>query len=356
MKKAEFEYNWPLIGNTHITEFLEKIIANQRANGAYIFNGPDNLGKTTLTKHFAQILFCDNYKKELDKLPCNTCPSCKQFLAEIKNPEKNIEQDENNPAHGDFHIIKKDKDKKKITVEQVRELVKILSLTSFLNSYKIGVIKHAESLSQEAANALLKTLEEPRDKVIIILVTHNLELLPATIKSRSQILNFRPVTSDIIYDYLINNCGVTRSMANNFSRLCLGRPALAVKFHENKDFFNQYLERINIFLNFFEQDLNERIIAVNKLLNAKDNREEAGQAATRIIEIWLGIIRDWMLLEFGRNDLIQHQITEKEVKNIKSKLSLKQIINLFQVLKEADENINHNINPKLALTNIAISV
>ena len=252
----ETKFNWPLVGNSHIIEYLEKIIINKQAKGVYIFDGPDNLGKATVARFFAQSLLCEN--RQGTASPCQQCNSCKSFKIKNNSPEDETFE-ETGSTHSDYHIIKKEKDKKNISIEQVREFIRTLCMSSFLNSYKIGIIKHAESLSQEAANALLKTLEEPRDKVIVILVVSNLEQLPDTIVSRSQVLRFYPVNREVIFDYLIEEYRASRSEAKNLSRLCLGRPALAVKFLENKDFYKVYKEKVDLFLNFFQQDINQKL-------------------------------------------------------------------------------------------------
>jgi DNA polymerase III subunit delta' len=188
MEKENFRKNWPLVGNKQITEFLEKAIIKNELAGTYIFQGIDDLGKSTVARYFAQILLCQD-RKSTDILPCGLCPSCHSF----KTGQNNNETNEDMLMHGDCHIIKKDDDKKNISIEQVRDFIRVLSMSSFLGNYKIGIIKQADTLSLEAANALLKTLEEPNEKVVIILITPDLETLPETIVSRSQVLNFYPV-------------------------------------------------------------------------------------------------------------------------------------------------------------------
>jgi DNA polymerase-3 subunit delta' len=352
MKKSNFNFNWPLVGNQHITEFLERIIIKDEVSGTYIFNGPDNLGKTTAAIHFAKSLLCQNHEAG-GTLPCLECPSCRRFVASADEltPDSQMEIGE---THGDYHVIKKAKDKKNIAIEQVREFIRTLSLSSFLNSYKIGIIKHAEYLSIEAANALLKTLEEPREKVVLVLITNDTELLPSTIVSRSKILNFRPVKADLIYDYLVKEKKASRSEAKNFSRLCLGRPALAVKFLENKSFCENYLAKARTFLDYRQTDLNQKFFTIEELLGKKASGQEAVKTAQRTIEIWQGIIRDLILLEFGRQEFIGFQVLAEEMINIKNKFSLNELFSFIKILRQAEENLLANVNPKLVLENAVI--
>jgi len=341
MQKVNFKFNWPLVGNNHIIEFLAKSISNDKVAGSYIFCGPDNLGKTSLAKYFANSLVCQNKNKGEGLLPCVECPACQQAAKGI---------------HGDIHLIKKDKDKKNISIEQIREFIRMLGLASFLNSYKIGIIKHAEILSIEAANALLKTLEEPKVQVVIILVTSDIEALPATIVSRSQILKFNPVKFNIIYDYLIKEYQAKRSSAKDLSHLCLGRPALAVKFLQDKEFFNSYIDRAQVFAQFSEQDINQRITAVEKLIGVKPTGQESVRIANRIIEIWQGIVRDLLLLEFDQNNLVQHLSLADQLNKIKTKFKIGDLLNLSKALRQAEIYLSANVSPKLVLENVAIAV
>lgn len=340
MEKNNFEFNWPLIGNEHITEFLSRSLINDKISGSYIFCGPDNLGKATVADYFAKSLICENKDKKNGILPCGKCEQCRQARQ---------------GTHGDVHLIKKDDIKKNISIEQIRGFIRTLSMASFLNSYKIGIVKHAENLSIEASNALLKTLEEPKNKVVIILVVSNIDSLPETIISRSQILKFNCVKFDTIYDYLINEHKARRSLAKDLSRLCLGRPALAIKFLEDKEFLDNYLNQARAFLNILKGELNARFSEIEKLIGVKAMGQDASRLAKRILEVWQGVARDFALIENGQEDLVQHLFFKEEMKEIKEKANMKKIVGLLQNLRKSEEYLNANVNPKLVLENIAIN-
>lgn len=348
MSESNIKFNWPLIGNPQITDYLEKKILRDQVGGTYIFNGPDNFGKTSLAVNFAKILFCKefNNKKEI---PCGVCHSCRQF-------NKHAGMNEYSTVHGDFHLIKKEKDKKNISIEQVREFIKVLSMSSFVGRYKVGIIKHAETLSREASNALLKTLEEPKENVVIILITNDFENLPSTIASRSQILNFYSVKTDEIYDYLVREYKIPRSKAKHFSRLSLGRPALALKFFENHDFFEKYQKNVDVFLNIKTSSIHKRISMLDDLLaNKKDDKENL-KNALRILEVWQGIMRDWIFMEFSHFNLIQHEIFLEKLEEAKKFYNLNEILRLSHFFKEALINLQANVNPKLVLENLVIQI
>ncbi len=355
------KFNWPFVGNNHIIEFLSKSILNNNISQSYIFLGPNNLGKTTIANYFAKSLLCRQMENKDGKaeiiLPCNNCPSCSQFRDSVSSSD-NLAGDSDNPVnimHGDFHLIKRAKDKKDISIGQIREFINILSMSSFLGTYKIGIIKNADSLNEKAANALLKTLEEPKDKVVIILTAASAKSIPETIISRSQVLNFYSVKADIIYDYLIKNYNAPRSAAKNLSRLCLGRPALAVKFFENKEFYNNYIEKVDVFLNFINQDVNKRFDNIKGLLT-QDSNQESAKTAFKAIDIWKGLARDFLLMELGEIDLIQHQIVSDKLDRQRGNIWIDKLLDWFKILSEGEEYLKANVNPELVLENIAANI
>lgn len=348
MKSKEIT-GWPLAGNKPITGFLEKSLATGRIANAYIFLGPRDLGKTAAALFFAKSLLCQKQKAGTFALACGACPSCRQM--------QNNHEGENGfeTLHGDFHLLKKETEKKNISIEQVREFIRILEMSSFMNSYKIGIIKEADDLSEGAANALLKTLEEPRPKVVIILTATRLERIPATIVSRSQVFNFLPVSANEIYDYLADDLGCPRVEAKNISRLSLGRPALAAKFFEDKEFYQSYLEKGETYLRFFKDNLNKCFAAVEKIAGGRDEENKA-EAALSVLNIWQGLLRDLLLLNANNGDLIQHEPLRGKMDGLQNDLDGPRLLQLSESLKRGERYLRANVNPKLVLENIAINI
>jgi DNA polymerase III subunit delta' len=340
---------WPLAGNKPITDFLEKSLTADKVANAYIFLGPRDLGKTAAAVFFAKSLLCQKQKNGVFALACGVCPSCRQ-LQDDPAAENGFET-----LHGDFHLLRKETDKKNISIEQVREFIRILEMSSFANSYKVGIIKEADDLSENAANALLKTLEEPRPKVVIILTATRLEKIPATIVSRSQVFNFLPVSGSVIYDYLVGDLGCPRPEAKNISRLSLGRPALAAKFFSDREFYQSYQEKSAVFLNFFSANVNERLQAVEKIIGGRDEENQA-EGALNVLNIWQGILRDLLLLNANNGDLIQHEPSRKKMDGLKNSLSGARLLGLSESLKRGEKYIRGNVNPKLVLENISINI
>ena len=355
MQKTKNTTNWPLVGNEQVGEFFLKSVRKGNISGTYIFSGPADLGKTTAAKFFAKILLCDNVNKPNAKLPCEACPSCRKMTLNPLDGKK--EKINLSGRHGDLLILKKDPEKKNISIGEIREFIKRMQMGSFLGNYKVGIIKDADCLSTEAASALLKTLEEPKKKVVIILTVTDMEKLLPTILSRSQVLYFSPAKPGLVHDFLIKEYGIGRSAAKNLSRLALGRPALARKFLQDKDFYDNYLEIAGQFLKILPANINSRLAIVDKLFNSKKNSGQAGvRDVGRILEIWQGLVRDLILEELGQSDLVQHEVKADEIKAAKKNLSLPKLAKLLASLKKGRAYLDANVNPKLVLEEIVINI
>ena len=342
---------WPLIGNEHIIDHLEKLLQKEQLSGTYIFLGPENLGKTTLAYSLARNVLCEARQKGKD-FPCGECVACSQMKgASVEEAQEGFEM-----VHGDLHVIRKEPDKKNISIEQIREFIKTLGMSSFLNSYKIGVIKNAEKLSTEASNALLKTLEEPRRKVIVVLIASDLESIPDTITSRSQVLKFYPVSTPALYDHLREKYNINRSTAKELSHLSLGRPALARKFLEDKEFYDEYLSRAKTFLSFFGSDINSRFNNVEAILGQGKAGQENARAALGVLECWIGIVRDLILLRSGNENYIQHEVLSDNLERIKDRFTYEEMVSMYEMLQRGKKEIEDNVNPTLVLENIATHI
>ena len=322
---AETDYKWPTIGNEKVVEFLERGMRNDRLAQTYIFTGADDLGKSTVA-----LAFADNLQG---------------------HPQG---------FNSDLYILEPEADKKGISIEAVREFIKSLNLSSFLNSYKIGIIKQADLMSPEAKSALLKTLEEPREKVIIILLAVDEHSLPATILSRAQILYFYPVSAAVIYGYLSNNRGVNRTLAKDLAAIALGRPLAALKLLENQESYKAYLDKASNWLEMMRLGTNDRLGILDRIFNDKTWSKAAVESANSIILMAEGLARDLLLLSLERDEHIQHAVLradlEKTLAVLKSSgLGSAGILDQFKILAQAKEYLAGNVNPRLVLEQIAFN-
>ncbi len=152
-------------------DHLDALRRDNRVPGALLIQGGQGLGKRSLALHFAARLLC---LEPIDSSPCGVCQGCHLFKA---------------GTHPDLKILEPEEVGKMIKVDQVRKVIQDLSLMSLYHGYRVIVIDPADQMNQNAANALLKTLEEPAPKNLIILVTHRPHRLLPTIRSRCQTLS-----------------------------------------------------------------------------------------------------------------------------------------------------------------------
>lgn len=322
-KPYQKRYHWPPIGNDKIADFLDRSLSSGRLAQTYIFVGAEGLGKSTLAVAFANNL----------------------LLSDGQAPKPGV--------NSDLYILEREAGKKNISINAVRDFTKMLSLSSFLNSYKIGIIKDAETLSLEAANALLKTLEEPKEKVIIILLTTSLDSLPSTIASRAQILYFQAVSYETVYDYLLLEKKLERAEAKNLAAVASGRPLLAAYLAENQDDYEERLETARLFLSFFHSSLAQRAAALKKYQTL--DLEEAKE----IVDSWQRTWRDVILDKVGQPELIQHVPLLKELKHVNELLAERSLSYYSQIAKnlaKGREYLAANVNPATVLEQIVYNL
>lgn len=160
-----------IVGHQKQWDFLRKKFELEKLSHAYLFVGEGQLGKKKLAKEFVKFINCQNR----ESAPCQKCFSCQAI-------EKG--------TFPDFKIITKKEDKSEIEILQIREALNFLSYKSYYGSFKVVLIDDAEKMNQEAQSCFLKTLEEPKGKTILFLITSKPDMLLPTISSRCQTLKF----------------------------------------------------------------------------------------------------------------------------------------------------------------------
>ncbi|MFZ0856380.1 MAG: DNA polymerase III subunit gamma/tau [Candidatus Acidiferrales bacterium] len=170
-----------IVGQRHVTQTLENAIRQNRLAHAYIFCGTRGVGKTTTARILAKCLNCVNGPTAT---PCNVCEACRGITAGSTLDVIEIDAASNRG------------------IDQIRELREMVRYAPAAGRYKVVILDEAHQLTDEASNALLKTLEEPPDKVVFILATTQPEDLADTIKSRAQLFQFRSLAFQEIADAL----------------------------------------------------------------------------------------------------------------------------------------------------------
>ena len=169
LNKKEITLFEKIIGNDKIKEILKKSIETKRTSHSYMFIGIDGIGKQLFAKEFAKEILCLEETKSEKHTYCNKCKSCIEF------------DTNNNP---DYKIIDIEQDEKSIKINQIREMQIKISEKPIISHNKVYIINNADTMTIEAQNCLLKTLEEPPEYVTIILIGSDENSFLTTIKSR----------------------------------------------------------------------------------------------------------------------------------------------------------------------------
>jgi len=291
------------IGNAKAVHYLDRVLKNGCVSHAYLFEGPERVGKMTLALAFAADLLGDVSENVL------------------LNPDL-------------IHIFP-DKENKQIGVEATREMQKSLSFFPFKSPYKVAVIEKAETLSPSSANSLLKTLEEPGATSIIILVASDIKKVLDTIKSRCQVLSFNPVFGQELRDFLLSKD--PRADVDEITELSQGRPGLAVDLLRDAELLRKMKEDRKKMLELFHSGNFARMESVSDIYGLE--KEEVAE----ILDGWIVALRSEMLKSFEEAGAGGKEKTKKAKAAIEKIMSTRADI------------LERNVNLRLAMENLVLN-
>jgi DNA polymerase-3 subunit delta' len=315
---------WQVIGQDKILSLLDYSLKTNAIAHAYLLMGPRHVGKGTLAINLAQALNCDG-----PELPCCQCRSCQRILE---------------GKHADVTPIGLDS-KTEIGIDDIRGLQRLANLPPYEGKCKVFIIEDAEYLSTEAANSLLKILEEPPPRVVWLLLAAEEEHLLPTIISRCQRLELKPMPSERIQEVLVNSYNVDANEAKLLMQLCHGRLGWAVSALANDDILEQRSQRIDKLVSLLTASLEQRFAYAQELASQFSQNRRAG---AEIIETWLDWWRDLMLIKGGCQEAIINVDYETTLEEQARELSLSEIEGFLANLCLLQEEISKNVNPRLA--------
>ena len=313
--------NWNLIGHEWAVDMLTKHAINGPRH-AYLFAGPPGLGRRTLALRFAQALNCET---PVDAgIPCGQCRDCKQIQA-MQYPDMSIVQ-----AESEGGIIK---------VDQIREARRMLTLKPYMANYRVALFLRFQESNDNAANALLKTLEEAPSYAVLILTADNPEQLLPTIVSRCEVLRLRPLEIGKVQNELETR-GLDKGSAKLIAHISGGRFGYALRLIENESLLNTREERLNELQNLIAASRVQKFAYADKLARDKDSMRHT-------ILIWLSYWRDVMLRAAQAETPLINVDRNVEIEDLAGRMDLSSTRNVVSGLESALEKLERNVNARL---------
>lgn len=343
---GQLDTSWPIAGHRWAVRFLELSIVRDRVSHAYLFTGPAQVGKTTLALSFAKALNCSsNTTLSPAGQPCGECPSCIQI-------QRGCHPDVRVIGLGDqAALLNRDPAKQKeIGIDTVREFfVQTAAQRPLEGNWKVYILQNAEKLSEEAANAFLKTLEDGSAFNVMILLADDDSGIAPTVLSRCQRITLRPVAAPVITSLLISQ-GLDEAKAELLASLSQGRVGWAVMAARDPNVLEQREEETARASSVVGYGPTERIAVAEKLSRsfAAGKREQVFDSLDTLVGWW----RDLLLFKTGCDDLAVNVDRKDVLARQSASLDLPDIRYSILAVAEAAAELDLNVNARLALENM----
>ncbi|MDI3504660.1 MAG: polymerase subunit delta [Candidatus Cloacimonadota bacterium] len=352
-------------GQPQVIDLLQKAIDQERIAQAYLFHGSDGVGKFMTALYFGMALNCLSVNKYR---PCGVCSSCHKFLSfehpdflyvfptvnlklspdgeirdndALKQYEAYIKNKINTPWQ-DYYFS----GSTEIRKESISLLIKRLELSIHEAKYRVVIIENADMMNQQTANAFLKTLEEPPENTLIILITESLPRVLPTIQSRCQPVYFKPLAQGLIQDLLFERFQVDTSIAKSAARISGGNLKTAIRIAQDTDNSSRNKAFDLISMAAKAQDF-EYLDMVSKARDSSD--------AIKDLIAYLGIIaNDLCVIQYAAE-----QITNLDKADFLAELTHAKIADRIPdyllLLDDFSRKLAGNVNPTLILLNLFIA-
>jgi DNA polymerase-3 subunit delta' len=332
---------WPVIGQDRAVAIFQRSLEKGTLAHAYLLVGLPHVGKMTLALNLAQAVNC-----EAAESPCGQCDSCRRIAQGNHADVQVIGLSGNGNSSGA-------RPQAEIGIDQVREVQHSASLPPFEGRYRVYIINGAEQLSNEAANCLLKTLEEPAAGVIFVLLTANDRLLPATVVSRCLRLELFPLATADTEAALSGYWDVEPDKARLLSRLCRGCLGWAVSAAADDGLLRQRGERLERIRNIINADYEERFAYAAELVTQfGQNRGQVWE----VLDLWLSWWRDLLLVKVGCSDNVENIDKLAVLVDGAKDYSLAQIDDFIKSIRAAKEQLRLNASPRLVMEVLMLSI
>ncbi len=318
---------WQVLGQSKAITLLERSIQIGRLSHAYLFVGPPHVGKMSLAVNLAQSVNC-----EAEKVPCGECASCRRIAS---------------GKHADVQVISLvSAEKREISIEQIREMQTSASLPPYEGKQKVFIIDRADLLSHEASNCLLKTLEEPLPRVLILLLTAREKLLLPTIISRCLRVELRPLPYALVEEELRQHYEISEQKADLLARLSEGCIGWALRAVQDERLLEERTQGLNTLIALTNATSKQRLTYAAELAAQFGKAREEME---KVLTLWVNWWRDLLLLKGGNSKFITNIDQKSALLRQAKKYSMKQIKDFIHQIQETSEQLEQNANPRLTL-------
>ena len=314
-----------MIGHKWAVDLLAEHVAQGRERHAYLITGPQGVGRRTLALRFTEALNC--VKPPTPGKPCRKCSTCKRI--EVMQ-------------HPDLTVVEAEHEGEVLRIDQVREIQHSLSLAPYEARYRVALILRFEEAHPSAANAMLKTLEEPPPQVVVILTAQSAESLLPTIVSRCEVLRLRPLSVDETTRGLQSISGVPQEQAEKLAHISGGRPGYAIRLYEQPRLLEQRETWLVELLRLLASSRGERFAFAKECV---DNKEELRSE----LQVWLTFWRDALIYAAGIANPITNQDFSPRIKKLADEIGLHKAQFYVNSIESTMDRIDRNVNSRLAI-------
>ena len=338
--------SWQTIGNDYATKVLHGSLTAGRESHAYLFTGPNSVGKHTLALDFARALNCiptpDMFGETRTK-PCGECSSCGRITRAIYPDVRTIDVNTPSSKDTDPAVAKR---RVMIGIDLIADLQRDAMLEPFEGQSRVFIIDEANRMSSDAANSLLKTLEEPPPAVHIILTASSQNQLPETIASRCHLIRLRSVPVHVIEEALIERFDADPNDAALLAKMSQGAPGWAISALKDPSLIDTRKQAASRIINIIDSDLEERFQYARDIsIEFRRDRDSALDE----ISSWLEILRDVAYIKHDLNDRIVFTDQLDQLQRLSSRISEDQIASSMQTATSTRHALMSNALPQLAL-------